>query len=126
MKDFHDFLTHKFAQVTIGEFKLGKFEEAQQLYQEAVSTYAHGFRGAYLLREQGTDRGISVILWDSEAMMQANDSELQQQILKKMAPLFAAVPQMRSYEVVSELAGYAASEGEDAIVELAKVATHEC
>jgi heme-degrading monooxygenase HmoA len=103
MSDFQDFLTHKCAQVAIGEFKMGKFEEAQQLYQEAVSTYAEGFRGAYLLREKGTDRGISVIFWENEEMMQANNSEAHQAILKKMAPLFSTVPVVNSYEIVSEI-----------------------
>lgn len=102
MSDFQDFLTHAIAAVTIGEFQLGKFEEAQQLYQDAVSTYSDGFRGAYLLRERGSDRGISIIFWDSEEMMQANDSAVQQAILKKMAPLFVGKPMMETYEVVSE------------------------
>lgn len=102
MSDFQDFLTHAIAQVTIGEFQLGKFEEAQQLYQDAVSTYSAGFRGAYLLREPGSDRGISIILWDNEEMMQANDSEVQQAILRKMAPLFVGKPVTATYEVVSE------------------------
>lgn len=103
MSDFQDFLTHSIAQVAIGEFKMGKFEEAQQLYQEAVATYSAGFRGAYLLRERGSDRGISVIFWDDEEMMEANNSEAHQAILRKMAPLFSATPVVSSYEVVSEI-----------------------
>ncbi|MGV0027159.1 antibiotic biosynthesis monooxygenase family protein [Phormidesmis priestleyi] len=103
MSDFQDFLIRKSAQVAIGEFKLGKFEEAQQLYQEAVSTYAQGFEGAYLLREKGTDRGISIIIWETEEMMQANDNDAQKAILKKMAPLFSVVPIVNDYEIVSEI-----------------------
>ncbi len=103
MTDFQDFLIHKCAQVAIGEFKTGKFEEAQQLYQEAVSMYAEGFLGAYLLREKDTDRGISVIFWKSEEWMEANSSEAHQAILKEMAPLFSAVPMVSSYEIVSEI-----------------------
>jgi heme-degrading monooxygenase HmoA len=103
MSDFQDFLTHSIAQVAIGEFKLGKFEEAQQLYQEAVSTYTSGFRGAYLLRERGSERGISVIFWDDEETMAANNNEVHQAILKKMAPLFSATPVVDAYEVVSEI-----------------------
>ncbi len=103
MSDFQDFLTHSIAQVAIGEFRLGKFEEAQQLFQEAVATYSAGFRGAYLLREKGSDRGISVIFWDDEEKMAANQSAAQEAILKKMAPLFSAKPVVDSYEVVSEI-----------------------
>ena len=32
MFDFHDHLNHDFAYVATGEFKAGRFEEAQQLY----------------------------------------------------------------------------------------------
>lgn len=103
MLDFRDFLVHKCAHVAIGEFKPGKFEEAQQLYQEAVSTYAQGFQGAYLLREKGTDRGISIIFWESEDIMQANENEAYKAILKKMVPLFSTAPIVNAYDIVSEL-----------------------
>jgi heme-degrading monooxygenase HmoA len=103
MSDFQDFLTHKVAHVAIGEFKSGKFEEAQKLYQQAVSTYSSGFQGAYLLREKDSDRGISVIFWENEDLMEANNGEAHQAILKQMAPLFSGVPVVNSYEIVSEI-----------------------
>lgn len=103
MSDFQDFLTHAIAHVVIGEFQMGKFEQAQQVYQEAVSTFSDGFRGAYLLREKGTDRGISVIFWDSEDRMQASNTDAYQTILKKMDPLFIGKPQANAYEVVTEI-----------------------
>jgi heme-degrading monooxygenase HmoA len=105
MSDFHDCLTHSIAQVTIGEFLPGYFEQAQQLYLEAVSTYADGFDGAYLLRDGASDRGISIILWQSEAAMAANQTNLHNAIVQKMAPLFAGSPQNNQYEVVSMIPG---------------------
>ena len=57
MSEFLDFLKHKYAYVAIGEFKPGRFAEAQQLYEKAVSTYTKGFKGAYLLQKPGTDQG---------------------------------------------------------------------
>ncbi len=103
MGEFHDFLTRQFAHVAIGEFKPGKFAEAQNLYEQAVSTYTHGFRKAYLLRDPGSDRGISVIIWESVEDMAASESEAYQTILKKMAPLFVKAPEVFVYEVVSDL-----------------------
>ena len=103
MSDFHDFLKHQFAHVALGEFKPGKFAEAQRLYEEAVATYSQGFKGAYLLRETGTERGISVIFWESQEDMDANQNEIYKAILKKMAPLFAQAPTTAMYEVVTEL-----------------------
>jgi len=104
MEDFHDFLTHKIAHVTMGEFQLGKFDEARQIYHEAVSTYGKGFKGAYLLQEKGTERGIAVILWDSEEDMKANEgTDAHKAVLKRMMPLFADTPTTTYYEVVTEI-----------------------
>lgn len=103
MTDFKDFLTHKFAYVSIGEFKAGKFEEAKQIYDEAVSAYTQGFKGAYLLQQQGTDKGISVTFWDSEESMKENINDAHKAILKKIMPLFVSPPTTISYEVVSEI-----------------------
>ena len=99
MFDFHDRLSHPFASVAMGEFKSGRFEEAQQLYEKAVATYSDGFQGAYLLREPNSDRGISVIFWDSQEAMDANKGEVHDAILQQMNPLFAAQPVTESYEI---------------------------
>ncbi|NET51456.1 MAG: antibiotic biosynthesis monooxygenase [Merismopedia sp. SIO2A8] len=104
MSDFQDFLTRRCAHVALGEFKPGKFEEARSLYEEATSTYADGFEGAYLLREPGTDQGISIILWDSVEQMDANQhTDTHDAILRKMAPLFSQQPETRYYEVVCHI-----------------------
>ena len=100
MNDFQDFLTRDYAHVAIGEFKPGKFAEARDLYEQAVSTYADGFKGAYLLQEPGTDRGISIIFWNSVEDMEANQSALHEAIIKRMDPLFAGAPETQFYEVV--------------------------
>ncbi len=102
--DFQDFLRRQQAHVAIGEFKPGKFSEAQELYEQAVSTYGEGFKGAYLLQEPGSDRGISIIFWESVDEMDANQTQEQHQaILKQMAPLFAHIPTVAVYELVTEI-----------------------
>jgi heme-degrading monooxygenase HmoA len=102
MSEFQDFLRRTFAYVAIGEFKSGKFEEAQRLYEEAIASYGEGFKGTYLLREPGTDRGISIIFWESAADMEANRNETHERILKEMSPLFAKPPTTGFYELVSD------------------------
>jgi heme-degrading monooxygenase HmoA len=103
-RDFHDFLKRQFAHVVIGEFKPGKFAEAQALYEQAVATYREGFKRAYLLQEPGSDRGISIIFWESMDEMDINQTgEIHQAILKKMNPLFSSTPTTQIYELVSEL-----------------------
>ncbi|MEG4838739.1 MULTISPECIES: antibiotic biosynthesis monooxygenase [unclassified Microcoleus] len=103
MSEFLDFLRHQFAYVAIGEFKPGKFEAAEQLFEKAVATYATGFKGAYLLQLPNTDKGIAIIFWESVEDMAANQSEAYQEILKQMAPLFAKIPDTNIYEIVSEI-----------------------
>ncbi len=104
MPEFQDFLKHKYAYVARGEFKPGRFAEAQRLYEKAVSTYSQGFNGAYLLQKTGTDEGIAIILWDEIEDMEANQqNEASQAILKEMNSLFASEPTTDFYEVCSEI-----------------------
>jgi len=103
MTEFLDFLKHKFAYVAIGEFKPGKFEEAEQLFEKAVSTYNHGCQGAYLLQEPGTDKGIAIIFWENIEDMEANQNEAYQAILQQMSHLFTKAPTTSFYEVCSEI-----------------------
>jgi len=105
MTEFMDFLQHKYAYVAIGEFKPGKFAEAQQLYEQAVSTYTHGFQGAYLLQKPGTDEGIAVIMWSKIEDMEENQTEAYEKILEEMKHLFVKPPVACFYEVSTEIEG---------------------
>lgn len=103
MSEFQDFLRYKSAYVAIGEFKPGKFEEAEQLYEQAISGFNQGFQKAYLLREPGTDKGIALIVWENREAMEENDTEEYKAILRKMAPLFVEPPIEGVYDLVSEI-----------------------
>ncbi len=103
MSDFLDRLHHKYAYVATGEFKPGCFSEARQLYEKAVSTYSEGFKGAYLLQEPGSDRGIAVILWESPDVMESHQNTIYDAALKRIAHLFAEPPTTSFYEVCSEI-----------------------
>ena len=103
MSEFLDFLKHKYAYVAIGEFKPGRFAEAQRLYEKAVSTYSKGFKGAYLLQKPGTDEGIAIIMWSEIDDMQDNQTEAYKAILQEMSHLFTTAPNTSFYEVCSEI-----------------------
>ena len=103
MTEFYDFLKHKHAYVALGEFTPGKFQEAQQLFEKAVSTYEQGFKGAYLLQEPSTDKGIAIIFWENLEDMDANNNEICDAILQKMSHLFSKPPTTSFYEVSSEI-----------------------
>ena len=103
MSEFIDFLKHKYAYVAMGEFQPGKFPEAQKLYEQAVSTYSKGFKGAYLLQKPGTDEGIAIILWDEIDSMEDNMSEAYKTIINEMSHLFVKPPVTSFYEVNSQI-----------------------
>ena len=104
MSEFSDFLKHKQAYVAIGEFKPGRFSEARQLYEKATSAYkGDGFKGAYLLHEPGSDRGIAIILWDNIGEMDECHDDAYQAALQEISSLFASPPQIKVYEVCSEI-----------------------
>ena len=87
----------------MGEFKPGKFSEAQKLYERAVSTYTKGFKGASLLQKPGTDEGIAIIMWDEIDAMEDNISEAYKAILDEMSHLFVKPPVTSFYEVNCEI-----------------------
>ena len=103
--EFFDCLKHKYAYVAIGEFKPGRFAEAQRLYEKAVSTYEEGFQGAFLLQKPNSDEGIAVIIWEKIEDMEANQSEAHRAIIEQMTPLFSKPPVTDFYEVCSEIQG---------------------
>ncbi len=104
-EDFLNCLKHNYAYVAIGEFKHGRFAEAQRLYEKAVSTYQKGFKGAFLLQKPGTDEGIAVIIWNKIEDWEANQSDIHQAIVDEMSPLFLKAPMTDFYEVCSEFDG---------------------
>ncbi|GBF82506.1 antibiotic biosynthesis monooxygenase [Aphanothece sacrum] len=106
MSEFLDFLKHKYAYVAIGEFKPGRFAEAQRLYEKAVSSYKQGFQGAFLLQKPGTDEGIAIIMWEKIEDMEANKNEIYQKVLEEMGPLFVNPPKTDFYEVCNEIDGF--------------------
>jgi heme-degrading monooxygenase HmoA len=101
MSEFSDFLRHRFAYVAIGEFKPGKFAEAKQLFEQAIATYSQGFKGAYLLQEPGTDKGVAIIFWENMEDIEANQTDVYKEILNKMSHLFAKAPKTAFHEVCS-------------------------
>ena len=105
MSEFQDFLRRKVAYVAIGEFKPGKFKEAQTLFEQAVATYKEGFQGAYLLQEPGTDKGIALIFWEDIGDMDTsnNHTEAYQAIMNEMSSLFVKAPTTSFYEVNSAI-----------------------
>jgi len=92
-----------FARVNIIQVKSDKIDEATKIYAESVTPARKaqkGSRGAYLLTDRKTGKGMAITLWDSEEDLLANEKSgyLQEQI-NKFKDVFAAPPVREIYEV---------------------------
>ena len=92
-----------YARVTIVQIQPGKTDEAIGIYRDSVVPAAKqqkGFKGLHLLTDRNTGKGISVVLWETEAEMKAGESSgWYQQQLAKFKDLFGAPPVRELYEV---------------------------
>ena len=92
-----------FARVTIIQVKSDKIDEAIKIYAEKVNPVRKaqkGSRGAYLLTDRKTGKGMAIALWDSEEDAIANEkSGYYQEQLSKFKDVFAAAPVREGYEV---------------------------
>jgi heme-degrading monooxygenase HmoA len=80
-----------------------KIQEGINLYKESVVPAAKaqkGYRGAYLLSDLKTGKGISISLWDSLEDAEANEkSGYYQEQVAKFKGIFTAPPTQEGYEV---------------------------
>ena len=92
-----------FARLTIVQVNIDKLDETRKIYEESVIPAAKsrkGYRGAYLLTDRKTGKGISISLWDSEEDAIANEqSGYYQEQVGKFKDFFTAPPVREGYEV---------------------------
>jgi heme-degrading monooxygenase HmoA len=92
-----------FARLTIVQVKIDKLDETRKIYEEGVLPAAKsqkGYRGAYLLTDRKTGKGISITLWDSEEDAIASEqSGYYQAQVAKFKDFFTAPPVREGYEV---------------------------
>ncbi len=91
------------ARMTVSKIKPDKFDEAIALYRDSVVPTAkqqRGFKALLNLSDRTTGKGLSIVLWETEADMKAGEaSGYYQQQLAKFKDLFAAPPVKEHYEV---------------------------
>lgn len=85
------------------QVKPDKMDEVVNIWRESVLPAAkqlQGFKGALLLTNRETGKGISLTLWETAADMKAVEtSGVFQQMLAKFTPLFTDQPVLEYYEV---------------------------
>ena len=91
------------ARVTVSQIKPDKIDEAVALYRDSVVPTAkqqRGFKALLNLSDRTTGKGLSIVLWETEADMKAGEaSGYYQQQLAKFKDLFATPPVKEHYEV---------------------------
>ncbi len=91
------------ARVVTVQVQPGKIEETIRIYRDSVAPAAKqqkGFKGAFLLTDPNTGKGISVTLWETEADLKAGEaSGYYQEQIAKFGAVFAAPPAREAYEV---------------------------
>ncbi len=92
-----------FARLTIVQVKIDKLDETIKIFEDSVVPAAKsqkGSRGAYLLTDRKTGKGISISLWDSEEDAIANEqSGYYQEQVGRFKDFFTAPPTQEGYEV---------------------------
>jgi heme-degrading monooxygenase HmoA len=92
-----------YARVVTVQSQPGKTEETIRIYRDfvmPVSKQQQGFKGAFLLTDPNTGKGVSITLWETEADMRAGEaSGYYQEQIAKFAQVFAGPPTREGYEV---------------------------
>jgi heme-degrading monooxygenase HmoA len=93
-----------YARVTIATFKPGKVDEGIKILRDSVIPAAKkqkGFKKYFALGDTATGKGMSIVMWNTEADMMAGESnEYYKGQLDKLGPFMAGPPTTERYEVM--------------------------
>jgi heme-degrading monooxygenase HmoA len=94
-----------YARVIKSNLVVGKTEDAVSIWRDKVAPnikQAKGFKGAYLVGDRGTGKGLTITLWESKEDADAMNTGLSQ-TLALFDGLFAEQPSLESYEVLLQV-----------------------
>ncbi len=95
-----------YATVTQVRLKPGAGEQAESLWRDTMLPLLRGtpgFREALVLVHPDGERGMSVVIWESEQAMQAaRESGLSERMIEQASHMFTAPPEQDRYRLVLE------------------------
>lgn len=95
-----------FARTVMMQTQPGTADETIAIYTDSVLPAAKqqkGFKGAFLLTDRATGKGMSITLWASEADLKAGEAAgYYQQQIAKFGPVLAAPPVREIFEVSAQ------------------------
>ncbi|MBF6591933.1 MAG: hypothetical protein IVW57_15600 [Ktedonobacterales bacterium] len=95
-----------YARVTTVTIQPDKVAETTRIYNESILPaikQASGNRGAFLLMDPTSGKGISITLWNSESDGQAYDtSGSYREQVNKISSFFSGPPSLATYDVAAQ------------------------
>jgi len=94
-----------YARVISSQLLSGKTDDAVSIWRDKVAAIlkqAKGFKGAYLVGDRGTGKGLTITLWETKEDADAMNAALPQ-TLALFDGLFAAQPSLETYEVLLQV-----------------------
>ena len=94
-----------YARLTTTQTAVDKTDQAVEVWRDKVGPalkQQKGFKGAYLIGDHETGKGISITLWETDADVKATDATLPQ-ILALFEDMFTAQPAVETLEVLVEV-----------------------
>ena len=94
-----------YARVFTSQLVSDKTEEAVSLWRDKVAPgakQAKGFKGAYLVGDRATGKGLTITLWETKEDADAMNASLAQN-LALFEGLFVAQPSLETYEVLLQI-----------------------
>jgi len=94
-----------YARVFTSQLVADKADEAVSIWRDKIAPIvqqAKGFKGAYLVGDRGTGKGLTITLWETKEDADAMNASLPQtQAL--FEGLFTAPPSLETYEVLLQV-----------------------
>ena len=94
-----------YARITYSQLVSGTTDKALDVWKEKVGPAlkeAKGFKGAYVIGDPDTGKGVTFTLWETEADMKATDATMPQ-TLALFEGMFASQPDQESMEVLYQV-----------------------
>ena len=97
-----------YASTTVAPMKPDKWDDLVSIYSDSLRPHVggpEGMKAAYLLRVPGSDEGMSVVFYDTEAQAKASAEPggLFAEIVPKLAECFAGQPVRNISEVIAAI-----------------------
>ena len=94
-----------YARVFSSQAVSGKTDDAISVWRDKVAPGAQqvkGFKGAFLMGDRGTGKGLTITLWETKEDADAMNASLAQN-MAFFEGLFTAQPSLETYEVLLQI-----------------------